>query len=128
MLLSHLARDACNADFANHGWSTCEVRTAQKADGLPLTTATSRRQRLTCQAIRSQMCLLHGSAAFSLVQHGSAVQSLIFLMAICFFGDKSALALVEDSCPSQQQEFEHLAHLVLTDSEDFCAECFARHG
>ena len=31
MLLSHLARDACNADFANHGWSTCEVRTAQKS-------------------------------------------------------------------------------------------------
>ena len=84
MLLSHLARDACNADFANHGWSTCEVRTAQKADGLPLTTATSRRQRLTCQAIRSQMCLLHGSAAFSLVQHGSAVQSLIFLWRFVF--------------------------------------------
>ena len=51
-----------------------------------------------------------------------------FFVAICFFGDKSALALVEDNCPSQQQEFKHLAHLVLTDSEDFCAECFASHG
>ena len=50
------------------------------------------------------------------------------LVTICFFGDKSALALVEDNCPSQQQEFKHLAHLVLSNSEDFCAECFASHG